>query len=275
MNSKKRLCPICSVEFHVFGFYKHLKSHGIDFYLSYKQKENDEKNKTSVYVDGIWKCAECDYKSSKKAGVSNHFWQKHREYKKPNRSGNGLNFGRKGKISWNTGLTKDTDERVKRNGENVSKTFREQIAEGTYVTSSMGPEARKRLSERQSLHNSGGKCKWYDVTGTSVQGRWERDIALKLNEFGVEWEKPTIKDEIWKYDISGSIRSYTPDFYLPEYNCWLEIKGYWWGNDLEKMKLIQEAYPDRILYIIQEQEYKKLLSGEQVWLLRRTENPQK
>jgi len=108
----------------------------------------------------------------------------------------------------------------------------------------MGEEARQRVSERQSLHNTGGRCKWYKIDDVFVQGRWERDCVLKFNEFGIEWKKIK-KEGMLTYSIGDKIKRYTPDILLPQFDITLEIKGYWWGNDEEKMKCVLADNPDK------------------------------
>jgi hypothetical protein len=173
--------------------------------------------------------------------------------------------GPKGKVPWNKGLTKEADFRVLKNSISCSKTLKEQVEKGLYIPRRMGQLARDRLSEKQSLNNSGGKCKWYNVNGVKVQGSWERDIALKLSEMQIEWVKPKTNKFIFKYKINNKTKSYSPDFYLPKFDVYLEIKGYWWGNDRVKMKLIKEQYPTKKIVIIEKEEYKKILNGELVW----------
>ena len=124
----------------------------------------------------------------------------------------------------------------------------------------MGIEARKRLSERQSLKNSGGKSKWYEVSGQKVQGTWERNVAMKFVELGIQWYKPKVGKDVWKYTIDGLEKSYTPDFYLPDFEVYLEIKGYWWGNDREKMSLISKQHTDKRLIIITKKEYEEIIN---------------
>ena len=128
--------------------------------------------------------------------------------------------------------------------------------------SKMGEKARKKLSIAQTLHNRGGKCKWYTVNGIKVQGTWERDIAIKLNELGVKWERPR-KPLI--YIMDGKLKRYTPDFYLPNFDSYLEVKGHWWGNDKEKMKCVIEQNANKRILIIREDEKNRILQGEQVW----------
>lgn len=169
-----------------------------------------------------------------------------------------------GMPAWNKGLTK-SDPRVKKNAESASNTFQKQIKDGTYVPRKMGAEASRRLSEEQALHNRGGKSTWFEVSGIKVQGTWERDIALKLNEFGIKWSKPKTNNDLFKYVMNGKQRSYAPDFYLVDLDIYLEVKGYWWGNDKEKMKLVMEQNPDKKIFLIEKEQYKKIMGGELVW----------
>ena len=172
---------------------------------------------------------------------------------------------RKGLAPWNKGLDKNSHPSLKKTSEAISKFQRDQVSNGTYVPRRMGVEAREKTSERQSLHNNGGRCKWFDVNGIKVQGTWEYNVAIKLNELGIKWSKPRKKEDILTYIIGGTVKSYSPDFYLEEENVYLEIKGYWWGNDKEKMKLVREQHPDKKIVIMEKIEYNKFLDGELVW----------
>ena len=126
----------------------------------------------------------------------------------------------------------------------------------------MGDDARKRTSIRQSLHNNGGKCKWFQVSGQMLQGTWERNLALKFNELQIEWRKLQVNKDVWPYVIDGKLKNYTPDFYLPEYDVYLDPKGYWWGNDKRKIEEVKRQHADKHLIILEKVEYEKLLSGD-------------
>ena len=126
---------------------------------------------------------------------------------------------------------------------------------------------RLELSELQSLKNRGGRCKWYEVSGQMVQGTWERDAAIRFEELGVRWEKVSRRrEEIWRYEMDGKSRSYTPDFYLPDFDLFVEIKGYWWGNDEQKMKCVREQHAEKRLIILQKDGFSELKSTEPEWL---------
>lgn len=148
------------------------------------------------------------------------------------------------------GVTPTAISRAKKRGDLITRTLSEAgfLTQKKYGPNIMGIAARKQLSKRMSEHNPGGKSKWFTVAGKKVQGTWERDFALFLEEKSIKWErcKP------WKYIISEQEKRYTPDFYLPERDLFVEIKGYWWGNDKEKMVAVIAQYPNRNILIIED-----------------------
>ena len=164
-----------------------------------------------------------------------------------------------GKPAWNKGLSKETDDRVKKYGD----TQRGKI--GSFTGKTHSAETRKMISKKLSINNKGGRCKWYTVAGQSVQGTWEQNAALKFEEMGIEWIKLKTNQHTFDYEMDGKIRCYTPDFYLPTYNVYLELKGRWWGRDREKMDAVLEKYKETRIIIIEKDNYEKLLRGELVW----------
>ena len=125
----------------------------------------------------------------------------------------------------------------------------------------MSEEARQRQSERMSENNPGGKSKWFEINGKKVQGTWELNFAKHCNDHSIKWDrcKP------WKYTMDGKVRSYTPDFYIPSKDLYIEIKGRWWGEDRRKMDCVIEQHPDKNILILEKEQYNKLLEGELVW----------
>lgn len=127
-------------------------------------------------------------------------------------------------------------------------------------------ERRLALSERQSTNTKGGKCKWFTVSGQKVQGTWELNIAKQLDSLNIKWIKLKTNKDILKYEINGMIRSYSPDFYLPEYDLYLEIKGFWWPGCKEKMDIIFKTYPNKNILVIEKEQYDDILKGNIEWL---------
>lgn len=92
-----------------------------------------------------------------------------------------------------------------------------------------------------SEHNPGGKSKWYDVNGIKVQGTWEKYFAEKLMLYNIKWSRGP---KITWISKDGKHHTYSPDFYIPSKDLFVEIKGRWWGNDIEKMRCVYSQHKE-------------------------------
>lgn len=178
---------------------------------------------------GKYRCPYCDKEYSKN-GICTHIWRSHGDGKSHN-----PNIGYKNKrVAWNKGLTKDSDIRIARS----VKVYKKRMAEGKIIPHFRGKkhssETKALLSKIKSDNPSGGWAKWYIVDGVKLQGTWERDFALLLNDRGIKWFKPKNIRYCW----DGIERTYRPDLYLPEFDLYIEIKGRWWNNDKLKMQKV-------------------------------------
>ena len=152
---------------------------------------------------------------------------------------------------WNKGLSQDTFPSLSRPNQR-GKRF------GATLTGH-SEETKRKISEKLSINNKGGRAKWYMVSGQNVQGTWERDIATKFEQLNIRWIKLKTNKDTLKYEMNGKIRSYTPDFYLPDYDMYVEIKGFWWGDDKEKMKIVLQTYPDKNIVVVEKEEYQEIM----------------
>lgn len=89
-----------------------------------------------------------------------------------------------------------------------------------------------------SLKNISGRVKSYDYIDSfnnkiKLKGKWELKVAVFLTEKGIKWTNK-IKPSIYFWNNSWHL--YFPDFYLPEKDIYLEIKGYERERDIEKWK---------------------------------------
>ena len=123
-------------------------------------------------------------------------------------------------------------------------------------------ETREKLSEIRSkyLDSCKGGFKnvgWYKVKNLSgteftVRGHWEENVANKLTANEINW----IRNRTLKYIKDGIRKTYNPDFYLPDTNEYVEVKGYYSDKDKEKMRLVLENNPGIKIYFIGEKQYK-------------------
>lgn len=204
-----------------------------------------------------WICCLCDRLFQSRQATTSHI---HRTHTKP-----GISYGghTKGTPAWNKGLSKETDVRVADNA--IALSLATKGRPGRPHTD----ESKKKISQKLSVNNKGGRSKWYEVSGQKVQGTWERDIAIKLDELLIKWIKLKTLQHTFDYVMDDKTRCYTPDFYLPDYNIYLEIKGYWWGRDKEKMDIVTKTYPSVKIVIVEKQDYEKIMQGELVWSFQR------
>jgi hypothetical protein len=85
-----------------------------------------------------------------------------------------------------------------------------------------------------------------DGTTIWLRSSYEVRVADVLTEFRIPWEYEPIR-----FTLDGTGMTYCPDFFLPEQEIYLEVKG--WMRDYDRIKLEKffELYPNiklRILY---------------------------
>jgi predicted nuclease of restriction endonuclease-like RecB superfamily len=66
--------------------------------------------------------------------------------------------------------------------------------------------------------------------------------------------------------MDGKIRSYSPDFYLPDYDIYVEVKGYWWGDDRRKMDIVIKSYPEVKFLIVEKDQFEQIKNGNLSYL---------
>lgn len=91
-------------------------------------------------------------------------------------------------------------------------------------------EVGKRISEtllrkaaNGEWHTSVAKKMHYTHNGVDLHGSWEYKYVLYLEKNNIEWQRCK---ESFKYFYEDKWRTYTPDFYLPATDEYIEIKGY-------------------------------------------------
>ena len=130
--------------------------------------------------------------------------------------------------TWNKGLNKDTSE-------GVAKISNSRMGHRCYPHC-----GRRRFGYRQDLGN------YY------FRSTWEANFARILNVKGIDWQY-----EPKRFKFSDC--TYLPDFYLPKFNTWIEVKGYMSDLSLKKINLFKEISGVR-LFILNTERYNKLKS---------------
>jgi len=88
--------------------------------------------------------------------------------------------------------------------------------------------------------------KYYLDLKMKFKSNWEANMARIFNFLELTWY---YEPQIFKLKSSF----YCPDFYIKDWNCFIEVKGYMYPKSLQKINEFKEKYP---IEIISSKEYK-------------------
>lgn len=103
-------------------------------------------------------------------------------------------------------------------------------------------ETKEKLSEIRcnALRDKAFYSKREVYNGITLDSSYESKVVRELDANNVRWERP----KSLRYLLNGQIRRYIPDFYLPEYDIYLDPKNdYLIKKDRLKISLV-ENYND-------------------------------
>ena len=113
------------------------------------------------------------------------------------------------------------------------------------------PPDKRAFSRRKTIPKSGrvrskktgfyrnGTMKKSTAQRAGYRSTFELNIAKSLANKGISFEYENVK-----LTYIPKPRTYTPDFYLPETDIYVEAKGYLDKGDRVKMQLVKEQHPD-------------------------------
>lgn len=109
----------------------------------------------------------------------------------------------------------------------------------------------KENPDSYSTKNVSGRVKNYNYNGKTLKGTWEVEIAKLLDENNIVWTNNiTPIPYYWNNDW----HLYFPDFYLPDFDSYIEVKGYQRERDT-----IKWSYVKKPIIVIKKLEIKLLL----------------
>jgi len=104
---------------------------------------------------------------------------------------------------------------------------------------------------KDAFYPAFNKNRVFTHNGISMRSSWEVKIAFLLEQAKIKFE----------YEPQR-IGNYIPDFLLPEYNIWLEVKGFMSIKSMNKIRDFRKK--GYTLYIINEKIYNRLNSNEDI-----------
>lgn len=226
-------CPICNRLISRNNLKKHLHSHEThpDYQKSLAKRQ-------SVDHDGL-ECKYCGKLCKNKLSLSQHEvrCKKNSNHKICKGNSYALKEYVKKNGVWNKGLNKEIDPRVAK----VGKTHHARHLLGLYDYShNKHSEETKEKIRKQKLElcakqgtNLCGKGLRGYYKGIYCQSSWELAYVIYQLDHNIVFER---NKKGFKYILDGIERTYYPDFYLPESDTYVEIKGYYDRKTKEKEK---------------------------------------
>lgn len=104
-------------------------------------------------------------------------------------------------------------------------------------------ECYKLLLKKKAIENPncGGETGYrhYKYKSVWMDSQWEVQLAKWMDDNGVRWERSRKLHMFWWTDKFGQKRRYYPDFYLPDYDVYLDPKNkYRMKMDREKLEAV-------------------------------------
>ena len=109
----------------------------------------------------------------------------------------------------------------------------------------------KNNPESYTKNNVVGRVKNIEYKGIKLKGSWELLFAKWLDANNISWQHEC---KSFEYEWNGK-RLYFPDFYIPDLNLYVEIKGYETERDRNKWKVIPN------LIVIKKKEIDQIKKG--------------
>lgn len=235
----KVTCELCGKEISKSNIGKHIKSHELnpDKYEPRHHVSHDDLN-----------CIFCGRLCKNKNSLAQH---ETRCNSNPNRVVSVGNLV--GHTAWNKGLTKYTDKRVLKNSISSGdaqrgKPKRKHTEEEKHKISIRMKAVRQENPFWHCGNNKRGYYKdyWCDSS-------WELAYVIYCEDHNIEVVRNT---KYFPYIFNGKERSYFPDFWLPQFDTYVEVKGYMNERSLCK---IQQFPSDIKLIVLQDKEMRPIL----------------
>lgn len=116
--------------------------------------------------------------------------------------------------------------------------------------------AVRRLTKNPSSIYSRTKCgKREDLGDRFFRSAWEANIARWLTAEGKQWE---YESKTFEFPVRKGTRFYTPDFYLPSEDRYIEVKGWWDDKSKTRMRRMAKYYRDVRIEIIDKDRYRDI-----------------
>lgn len=144
---------------------------------------------------------------------------------------------------WSKGLNKFTDPSLKKISESLLKYNQEHDRPVIKHSEETKLLLSKLMKERYSngWESTAGRCKKITYKSSiagevKLDGKWELNTAIYLDGLGIKWIRNK-KRFVYFNSLKNKTSTYCPDFFVENWNCYIEVKGF--ITELDKIKWSQ------------------------------------
>lgn len=248
----KKKCPSCQRLITKSNFKKHV----VVCTGSVTERKIQIRLKDEWKIDGnLYKCPHCKKEFSKK-GICSHIWRVHTSVGQAFKTRYGepkTELSRK-KRNWNKGLTKEDHSSIQKCSTTLRKGYKTGRLKPSFKGKQHSPQARKKISiaakGRKGRNHPISKTFYYKHKDGSIvvlESSYEVKVAKSLDLHNIHWIRP---DSVIWTDSKGEDHRYFPDFYLVEFDIYLDPKNdYLIKKDTEKIRRVQEQNNIRVVVL--------------------------
>lgn len=114
--------------------------------------------------------------------------------------------------------------------------------------------AKELNSQRSKKRKDNGRRFVSQRLKMNFRSNWEIELAELMADLGIHFEY-----EPKRFFYKAEQESYLPDFYLPEYNVWIEVKGFMDKRSLKRVKLFRKYQGKQYGFFLYEKEERDLI----------------
>lgn len=235
-------CHICGRDISNANIQKHIKSHS---------------NKNNSQVESL-NCQFCNKLCKNTNSLKNHQRlckaNPNRQLTNYEKNGPIEGFNNKGRISNRKGLTKENDESIRKMIETTKLHYEQGLF--SYKGHPHSEATKERLRQVALNRNFGGtnKRKTFNYNGVILESSYELIVAKELDSNNIEWSRP---HRFFYKDNKGVQHHYTPDFYLPYYNVYLDPKNDYLINQINPHSGFKDI--DKIQWVMEQNDIKVII----------------
>lgn len=129
-------------------------------------------------------------------------------------------------------------------------------------------QAKQKISEKMYERTCRGwsHCKYFEVFNLTtneivkVQGTWQLKYAEYLNQNNISWIRSRKINLKYRLHQDDYLHTYYPDFYLPEQDVYIEIKGRYQQQQRIKMERVIQQNKNKTIKLVFKHELESLLN---------------